>query len=209
MSTYRAPRASFGSGSSFGQDASCQIDGEPPVSVEQLIAKERGFVARMLRRAGVVDSAVDDAVQQVFVVAAGKLGAVRLGSERAFLVAIALNVAAHARRRVLRRREVDDQGIEELRDAAPTPDAALDAARLAADVSKALDALPPELREVLVLCHVEEHTMAEVAEQLGIPPGTVASRLRRARAELAVIVARVRPSRRMRIARKGRPPSVT
>jgi len=172
-------------------------------SLEQLIASDGEFVARVLRRAGVLDDSVDDGVQQVFLVAARKLPSVPPESGRAFLVGVALNVAAHARRSVARRREVDDDGCEDVHDAAPLPDDALDAARLAAVVSTTLEALPAELRSVLTLVDVEEHTMAQAAELLSIPRGTVASRLRRARADLAVAIGRVRPSRRrMRVATK-------
>lgn len=51
-----------------------------------------------------------------------------------------------------------------------------------ADVHAALDALAPELREVVVLHDVEGRSDAEVAALLAIPLGTVKSRLRRARA---------------------------
>lgn len=169
--------------------------------LDQLIATDGAFVGRVLRRAGVSDDAIDDAQQQVFLVAARKLAMVRAGAGRAFLLAIALNVAAHARRRVARRREVNGDECEEVQDFAPLPDDALDAARLAAVVTRTLDTLPNDLRVVLVLVDVEEHTMAHVADLLEIPPGTVASRLRRARAELAERVARVRPSQRLRVAR--------
>lgn len=173
---------------------------DEPVSLEQLIASHGELVARILRRAGVLEDSVDDAVQQVFLVAARKLSVVRAGSGRAFLLGIALNVAAHARRRLARRREVGEEGSHEALDLAPLPDDALDAARLAVVVSKMLEALPPDLRVVLLLVDVEEHTMAQAADLLSIPRGTVASRLRRARAELASAVGRVRPSRRMRAA---------
>ena len=52
-----------------------------------------------------------------------------------------------------------------------------------------LDRLPLQLRAVLVLADLEEMTMAKIAEMLDLPPGTVASRLRRAR-ELFVAEAR-------------------
>ena len=67
-------------------------------SLEQLIASDGEFVARILRRAGVLDDSVDDGVQQFFLVAARKLPSVPPESGRAFLVGVALNVAAHARR---------------------------------------------------------------------------------------------------------------
>jgi RNA polymerase sigma factor (sigma-70 family) len=52
---------------------------------------------------------------------------------------------------------------------------------LARRVQAALDALPFAMREVLVLCDMEERPHDEVAALLGIPLGTVKSRLHRAR----------------------------
>jgi len=48
-------------------------------------------------------------------------------------------------------------------------------------VQAAIDALPVQFREVLLLCEVEEMSYQELAETLGIPIGTVMSRLSRAR----------------------------
>ena len=203
----RAPMTKPGraspSAASAGSGVRPRGEAAAPLSLEQLILSESSFVTRTLRRAGVLEDSIGDAAQQVFLVAARRLTAVRPGCGRAFLLGIALNVAAHARRRVARRREVDDEGREDAWDLAPQPDAALDAARLAAVVSKALEELPAPLRRVLVLVDIEEHTMAQVAERLALPPGTVASRLRRARAKLATAVGRVRPSRRMRVAARS------
>jgi RNA polymerase sigma-70 factor (ECF subfamily) len=48
-------------------------------------------------------------------------------------------------------------------------------------MDRVLESMPIALRSVLVLYEMEEMTMAEIAVMLGIPPGSVASRLRRAR----------------------------
>ena len=52
------------------------------------------------------------------------------------------------------------------------------------DLQQALAALPPAMREVLLLVTVEEYTYAETADILGVPVGTVMSRLHRARERL-------------------------
>lgn len=52
------------------------------------------------------------------------------------------------------------------------------------DLESALAALPVDLRAVVLLVDAEELSYDEAAEVLGIPPGTVASRLSRARAVL-------------------------
>jgi len=53
-----------------------------------------------------------------------------------------------------------------------------------AQLTRALDAMTPLFREALVLREVEEMSYAEIATVLGVPQGTVMSRLSRARAEL-------------------------
>ncbi len=52
------------------------------------------------------------------------------------------------------------------------------------DLQRALAALPPAMREVLLLVTVEEYTYAEAACILDVPVGTVMSRLHRARERL-------------------------
>ena len=58
----------------------------------------------------------------------------------------------------------------------------------AALVADALDRLPPQHREVIVLVGLEEMSYRDVAEILGVPIGTVMSRLSRARATLKEIL---------------------
>lgn len=52
------------------------------------------------------------------------------------------------------------------------------------DVGAVLRSLPPEYRQILVLREFEQMSYAEIAQMLGVPQGTVESRLHRARAEL-------------------------
>ena len=51
-------------------------------------------------------------------------------------------------------------------------------------IRKAMDELPPEFREILTLRHQEDLSYKEIADIAQIPPGTVMSRLARARAKL-------------------------
>lgn len=53
-----------------------------------------------------------------------------------------------------------------------------------AEIEKAVNALPDEFRTALTLCDIEAFTYAEIAKTLGIPVGTVRSRIARARAIL-------------------------
>ena len=63
-------------------------------------------------------------------------------------------------------------------------------------VRRALDRLPAKLREAVVLRDLTELTYQEMAEQLGLPEGTVKSRINRGRAELARILLRARQDAR-------------
>jgi RNA polymerase sigma-70 factor (ECF subfamily) len=148
-------------------------------------------LGRILRSLGVAESDVDDALQQVFVTAAEKLELIRAESERAFLIQVAVRVAArHRRARHTRRETPDADAPLERADPQALPDAALDRERALRALDRVLAELEEDLREVFVLYEIEEMTMAEIAGALELPPGTVASRLRRARAEFEAGVAR-------------------
>jgi RNA polymerase sigma-70 factor (ECF subfamily) len=67
------------------------------------------------------------------------------------------------------------------RPAMETPESILLRATLDGDLKEALDALPEAFREAVWLRDVEEFTYAEIAEMLGIPAGTVMSRISRGR----------------------------
>lgn len=140
------------------------------------------FIWRALRRFGVPEEQADDAAQQVFCVFARRLGDVPLEKEKTFLCGVAVRVAQGVRRdRTRRPLDLDDAALESARSAAPLPDEELEERRARAVLDRILDALPPDHRAVFVLHELEELTMAEIAVSLSLAPGTVASRLRRAR----------------------------
>ena len=147
------------------------------------------FVARVLRNAGTPDAEIDDEVQRTFITAARRLDDVRPGAEKGFLFKIALNLAAHARRTLARRREVLAEEAPERNETFPTPEQLTDQKRMRQLLDGVLDRMDESLRVVFVLYEFEEMNMSEIADVLEIPRGTVASRLRRARAEFRERVA--------------------
>lgn len=147
------------------------------------------FLWRSLRRLGVPEADVDDAVQQVFLVAARRV--IQPGAERSFLFATALRVASHARRTLRRRRESGDAVPEQV-DSTPSPEELLDQRRARAMLDEVLEALPLDVRAVFILFELEELTVGEIAVLLGLPHGTAASRLRRGRELFQQAVSRVR-----------------
>jgi RNA polymerase sigma-70 factor (ECF subfamily) len=150
------------------------------------------FVWRVLRRSGLPPADADDAAQRVFLIAADRLDSIAEGSERAFLYRTAARVASNAHRTVRRRRE--SPGFEESEEPAPlpAPDDLLDQRRARDLLDRVLSEMPEDLRAILILFELEELRTPEIAEALGIPLGTVASRLRRARAEVEQRVASYR-----------------
>ncbi|MBN2370043.1 MAG: sigma-70 family RNA polymerase sigma factor [Vicinamibacteria bacterium] len=84
----------------------------------------------------------------------------------------------------LTRTEDDDQPTVQLPDARPTPEEEVLRGELLEAVEKALAAVPPRYRSVLVMRHVEELSYEEIAEALGLPMGTVKARIHRGREKL-------------------------
>ncbi|HSJ98637.1 MAG TPA: RNA polymerase sigma factor [Myxococcota bacterium] len=119
----------------------------------------------------------DDLVQDTLERAVRKFHLWRPGDLRAWLFAIMHNVFVnHLRsRRIAPDVEIDDSFP------ASVPGATGDDIR---DLQRALAALAPEQREVLLLVALEDMSYAEVSRALGIPMGTVMSRLSRGRERL-------------------------
>ncbi len=136
---------------------------------------------RFMRRLGVAESDLDDAMQEVVVIFASRHDAVPPESEKSFLFGTAFRVASESRRFREGRREVREDLLSAHESPAPETGELLDEARARAMLDDVLDAMPMDLRAVFTLYEIEELTMAEVADLLAIPAGTVASRLRRAR----------------------------
>jgi RNA polymerase sigma-70 factor (ECF subfamily) len=169
------------------------IDGTPamePARLRAMMDLHFDFVWRQLRRLGLAPDLADDATQQVFIVASRKLQEIAPGRERSFLLGTAIRVASDTRRRSARRREVASDQAAETIDTAPRADELLDQQRARAMLDDVLSSMPVDLRTVFVLFELEEMTVPEIGELLELPPGTVSSRLRRARAQFEGAVKR-------------------
>lgn len=149
--------------------------------LSRVLREQYDFVWRSLRRLGVPASDAEDVTQETFMTLSRRLGDVTPGSERAFLYRTAVNHAAHAHRSRARRRETPEAELDEAPSSARTPEDLLAGARARALCHELLDELNLDQRAVFVLFELEEMTMAEIAQVLELPMGTVASRLRRGR----------------------------
>jgi len=176
-----------------------EAESSPQASAERiagLVRANYAFVWRLLRRLGLGEGDADDAAQQVFLAASGRLSGVEPARERAFLYGVALNVGARARRSLGRRREEPLEAAAER--AAPEPNAeqVLERRQARALLDQLLDEMPEDLRVVFVLFELEELSTPQIAELCEIPVGTAASRLRRAREDFEERVARAEARRR-------------
>jgi len=80
--------------------------------------------------------------------------------------------------------ELAEENTDLLLDEAISPEEVVMARVMDDEVAKALEQLPDNFREIVILCDIEGLSYAEAAEALGIPIGTVRSRLSRARETL-------------------------
>jgi len=150
-------------------------------SLRLLVDEHLDFVWRSLRRFGVLDADVDDATQRVFLIASEKLALIKKGSERSFLVGVAARIAGHSRRSYRRREAAERSYSSHPRPANPDPEELTQKLEDRALLDSVLDGLSEDLRAVFVLFELEELSIDDIAGLLGLPRGTVASRLRRAR----------------------------
>jgi RNA polymerase sigma-70 factor, ECF subfamily len=126
-----------------------------------------------------------DLVQEVLLRVRRGLETYRPGSLEGWLSRITTNTFLDETRR-RRRRPVDPLPEEPDRVIPPAPaaDVAAAAEGLPDDVQDALRSLPPEYRAAVVMCDVVGLSYQEIGESLGVPVGTVRSRIHRGRALL-------------------------
>jgi RNA polymerase sigma-70 factor, ECF subfamily len=156
---------------------------QPGADSERLrtaIRDHHDLVWRLLRRLGVNQAELDDAVQHVFLTLSSRLSELAIGNERRFLLGVCPGVAANARRRASRLREsevtTETADLDGL-----TPEQLLDWKQRREALDVALAALSLDQRVVFVLFELEGFSLPEIAASLEIPLGTATSRLRRGR----------------------------
>jgi RNA polymerase sigma-70 factor (ECF subfamily) len=164
---------------------------EVVTDVAAVFDQHADFVWRSLRRLGVPERSVDDAVQDVFIVVHRRLTEFEgRSSLRSWLFGIARRVAHDHRRRIGRK----ERG-EELPEVLPDPDGStpageLERAQAVRTLHAILAALDDDKREVFILAELEQMTAPEIAAAIGANLNTVYSRLRAARAAFEQAVAR-------------------
>jgi len=158
---------------------------------ESLVRRHESRVFRMLFRMLGTREEAEDATQEAF------LSLHRHGHRfrrearfSTFLYRVAANAALNRRRSLGRARAreqalaVRQAGGSDLPASPRDPEGAASGAQVQAAVQAALMALPPDLRMAVLLYDIEGQSYRDIAESLGIPEGTVKSRIHRGRQAL-------------------------
>jgi RNA polymerase sigma factor (sigma-70 family) len=147
----------------------------------------------LVRDAGLAE----DVAQEAILRALNYFPSFRGGDARAWLMQIVRNAAYStlaARRQNVETRQgdtssfADDEVVLNIADPSDDPEAALAHRERLDSLERVLSGLPVELRECLVLRELEELSYKEIAQVIGLPVGTVMSRLWRARQAIRVQV---------------------
>ena len=157
---------------------------DPGASLIAAIPRLRRYARALLGADGGADDLVQDTVERGW----RKLASWRAGSDmRAWLFGIMHNL--HVDR--LRQATLPTESLDALAEhgALPDPGPGPAAGLALRDLDSLLARLPPEQRSVLLLVALEEMSYEQVAATLGIPLGTVMSRLSRGRERLRLLMA--------------------
>ena len=173
-------------------------DPKPPdagLDVAQLFRQHGNFVWRCLRRLGVPDAGLEDAVQDVFLVVHRQRGRYEeRGSMRTWLFVIARRVAWTQHRHTQRQQKISANLPRE--PAAGTAAEALERKEGARLIGEFLHSLNEDQRLVFTLSDMEGFSAPEIAEALDMKLNTVYSRLRAARQKLERVIHRQRTRQR-------------
>lgn len=163
--------------------AGAQADAHDARGVEDLYRRYHDRVWRTLGCLGVPDAALDDAVQDVFVIVCKRLGDPdQYDSIKSWIYAIARRVAWHHHRtRARRQRKLEAVEREPPRGEAPSPEERVAQAEAIVVMRRFLERLDESQRVVFVLAEIEGLTAPEIAQIVSANVNTVHSRLRLAR----------------------------
>jgi RNA polymerase sigma-70 factor (ECF subfamily) len=135
-------------------------------------------------------AAAEDLVQETYLKACKGFSSFQQGTNfRAWMYRILRNtfLTSRAGLKAMVSLDSDDDAPSEP-ETAETPESILLARSQQDKIRAALEALPLHYREIVLLCDVEEMSYQEISQALGIPMGTVMSRLSRARKAMRALL---------------------
>src|SRR4051812_9242627 len=163
--------------------------------LERMFRAHHELIWRTLRRLGLSADLAAATTQQAYLIAAERLSDIRSGSERAFLFSTAIGLARTNFRRSQRCQLESDMDLH--RDPALRSEQVTSRCSALELMDRVFAKTDPDLVAVFVLYELEGMSAPEIAQLAEIPVGTVASRLRRARAAFKAA------ARRLEIAHAG------
>jgi RNA polymerase sigma-70 factor, ECF subfamily len=176
----------------FGQPNVIPVESSA-VEVSRVYEAHAGFVWKSLQRLGVRDPDLDDVLQEVFVVVHQRLSTFDGTSKvTTWLFGICLRVASAYRRRGFRRKEtcVAEPPEDTQRDST-SPEDEMAAAQTRRRLADLLDELDLDKRAVFVMFEIDELPCEEIAQIVGVPVGTIYSRLHSARKDFQKALSRM------------------
>lgn len=152
---------------------------------------ELDYIFASLRRLGVAPADREDVAQEIFLALRASWSKFdRERRLRPYLFAITFRISAAYRRKHGRQVPAD---LSDLLDWSPSPEDLLESVEVARILQAALRAVPLSRRAVLIMHHLDEVPVAELARSLSIPLFTAYSRLRKAHRELEQALVRLLP----------------
>jgi RNA polymerase sigma-70 factor, ECF subfamily len=180
--------------------------GSGELRLREMVENHFDFVWRNLRRVGVAPADADEFTQEAFLVASRRLSDILPECERAFLLNTALRIASTHRRSANREQVRMEMVSRIIPEDEPNPEQALDQRQARAELDRVLGEMELDLRTVFVLYELEELTVPQISELLSVKPGTVASRLRRAREEFCTLAGKRQRAESVHSGTKGETP---
>ncbi len=151
-------------------------------------------VRRFARRLVGDEDAAEDLVQETFLTLPKAISRFEGRSAlRTFLVSICVNHSRHHVRSAARRRSAMNRASDEPiapghSSSSAHPDRELERRQMAQILNRCLDKLSHDHRAAFVLCEVDDYTSLKAAEVLGVPEGTVRTRLMHAKKKLRTLL---------------------
>lgn len=177
------------------EEASLGARAASRIRLEQMFRQHNELIWRTLRRLGLSPDLAADTTQQAYLIAAERLGDIRFGSERAFLFSTAIGLARTNFRRSQRCQLESDMDVHV--DPGARSEQMTNHCSAVELMDRVFAKTDADLVTVFVLFELEGLSAPEISELIDIPVGTVASRLRRARATFRAA------ARRMELAYAG------
>jgi RNA polymerase sigma-70 factor (ECF subfamily) len=176
----------------FRSEPSADAESRAGAEVARIYEVHAPFVWATLQRLGVRDADLEDVLQEVFVVVHQKVGTFDGSSKvTTWLFGIAMRVASAYRRRGFRRHETSVAETPEPEARQDSPEASYAAAQSRQRLDGLLDELDLDKRAVFVMFEIDEMPCEEIAQIVGVPVGTVYSRLHAARKDFQKALARM------------------